>query len=128
MARSINNSTLHNNMVKEVVNAYAGQRHKGIKADHINYNNGAPNNYNGHIPDITAIHADTNQYIFCEIETPDTINTQETYDQLSAFRNALGASGLLHIGLPYLSDLAEAKRVVRLWRIRVDQWWYVYGQ
>lgn len=129
MSRSPQSATLHDQMVKSVADKYQRDGHGNIRADHINHLAGAPVNHNGYIPDVTATHAQTGQHIICEVETGDSIDTQHTFDQLWAFRQAANQLGaLLHVGLPYKSDLAFAKATVSSWGISVDQWWFQHNQ
>lgn len=125
MSRTAQNSTLHDQMVKSVAIKYQSDGHSNVRADHIGHINGAPVNHGGFIPDVTATHGTTGQHIICEVETADTVNTQHTYDQLITFRKVADQmNALLHVGLPYQSDLIEAKAVIGSWGIKVDQWWY----
>lgn len=123
MARSILQQSLHNTMVSNQVATYRRAGHFGIRADHIGHIGGAPDDYLGHRPDVTSYINGT--LIICEVETGDSITTEETVRQIHAFRQAANQLGaLLHIVVP-ASALKTAQRVLDAYKIRVDHWWYL---
>ena len=77
-----------------------------------------PNKYYGRIPDVDAFGP---KHIIAEAETQDTIsspNTREQFEALSRIPNAE-----FHVIVPR-ECLDEMKSQVRLWNIRVDQYWH----
>ena len=94
-----------------------------VEADHIGHANGAPQAIGGHVPDIKA--TKYGALIVAEAETADTIGSEETRRQWSAFSSATGGYGQeFHVIVPQAS-LGTAKRQASAWGIRVDNWWWV---
>lgn len=112
-------------MVQQMVGAYTLLGHSDIKAGYVGHENGAPLPLGVHLPDVTALAGAVQIPIICDVETRDTLNSEHTRSQLLTFRSAADKlGGVLHVGLPFKSDVEHAKRVVAGWGILVDQWWY----
>ncbi len=112
-------------MVLQVAQEYARQGHRSIRADHPQHLSLRPAQIGDHIPDVTSVHPTQNIPIICEVETADSIGTDHTKSQLLTFRQAATRlGGVLHVGLPFKSDLAVAQATTNGWGITVDYWWY----
>jgi len=110
---------IHTQLISALVNSYEAKGYY-VKADHINHPNGAPAPTNGHIPDITA-YSQGQLVIVAEAETCDTISGTETYNQWSAFSRG---THKFHVIVPQVC-LANAQNQAAIWRITVDQWWWL---
>lgn len=92
-------------------------------ADHIDHPNGSPMDIGGFTPDITAVDPDM-RMVICEVETEDTVNSEHTRSQLTAFRKAADESlGLLHLVVP-TAYLNSSWQVVNGWGIALDEAWH----
>lgn len=81
MARDSNSEQLHNKLIKAMVRKLEADGYENIRADHINYAEGAPDSYGGNTPDIsTSKNAHTN--IVIEAETLDSLDDTDTKEQL----------------------------------------------
>lgn len=115
----------HDWMVLQVANAYSRQGHRDVRADHADFSGTTPVQIGSHIPDLTAVHLLSGTPIVCEVETADSIGSDHTRNQLLTFRRAVDRlNGVLHVGLPFKSDLERAQQIVSRWGILVDHWWY----
>jgi hypothetical protein len=116
--RTKSSSVLHETLIREMVISYEFQKYYHIKADHIDYKNGRPNQVNGYIPDIYA--EKNNATVVCEAETIDSINESSTIDQWKAFSKS---TYKFHVVVP-MSMLDDAKKMAAQNNINVDFWWY----
>jgi hypothetical protein len=78
--------------------------------------------FNGHMPDLYAIKSSSR--IITEVETCDTISTDHTRDQYSAFSRVPLTE--FHVKTP-ASCVSIAQAYASLWKIRVDKWWTEAG-
>lgn len=115
IARTLTTQTHHDTMVS----AWASDlKEKGytVYADIKGYSK--PPEFSGHIPDIYAFNFE--HKIVGEVETCDSIGSDHTKEQYTAFSRVNGAE--FHVMVPK-SCLEEAKAYARQWGIRVDMWW-----
>lgn len=125
MGRTTLSQSNHDWMIEQMVETYVNLGHSNIRADHVQHYNGAPALLGEHTPDITAVAGPLQIPIICEVETADSMEEERTRLQLTTFRQAANSvGGVLHVGLPFKSDLEKAKRIAATWGILVDQWWY----
>lgn len=117
--------TDHDWMVEQMVEAYSGLGHADIRAVHHDQVARTPARLGMHVPDITAMAGHTQIPIICEIETVDSMNRDEARSRFITFRRAADTvGGVLHVGVPFRSDLDSVKRIAASWGVLVDQWWY----
>ena len=108
----------HNEIVQRVAQAL---RDRGlyVRADHIQWPNGAPTDYGGVRPDVDAAHLGNIVYVV-EAETEETLSTTETEEQLR--RLGLFKKGQLVLAVP-TGQRRQAEFNIRLWQVQVDQVW-----
>lgn len=112
----------HDQLVRALADTFDSQGYH-VRADHISHPNGAPGSIGEHVPDIKAWN--DSQIVIAEAETSDTISTNETHTQWTAFSNATKrANAYFHIIVPK-DSLESAKAQASNWGIHVDQWWYI---
>lgn len=111
---------VHTEMLFSAIRYFESNRHINIKADHVGDPYVKPNIISGQIPDITS----WKDSIFhvTEVETQESIGTQHTLDQWSAFsQNTDGMSKKFVVVVPQ-SCLSEAEKFANQYHIRVDIW------
>jgi hypothetical protein len=115
----------HDWMVEQMVEAYAGLGHDDIRAVHHDQVGSSPARLGLYVPDVTAMAGFTQIPIICEVETAQSMNEEQAQSRFVTLRRAADSvGGVLHVGVPFLSDLEKAKRVAASWGVLVDQWWY----
>lgn len=119
MTRTIQQQTVHNNLVRRMVEAYYNRGYFNLRADHIGLSSGIPGLVNGYRPDISASKDGLN--VICEVETSDSVTSNETINQWKAF----SASGYPYHVLVPKSCYELAWHQSQLHNIRVDMWWTV---
>lgn len=128
--RSVANQTLHDRMVGLVAKDIDGRDNfTQVRADHINWPKGSPDMVNGHRPDISALEARSGKRYktIWEVETRDSLDSQETVDQCKAF-SQWKKDGR---GYFFLVVLDSIKRYAELWAtkngIEVTAIWTITG-
>lgn len=86
MTRNQDSELLHKKLIRAMVNKIESEGYHSIKADHIDYKDGSPEKYGGHVPDITA-KKNSHTTIVIEAETPDSIDDDQTKEQLQVLSN-----------------------------------------
>ncbi|KKR29995.1 MAG: hypothetical protein UT61_C0016G0006 [Candidatus Woesebacteria bacterium GW2011_GWA1_39_8] len=113
---------VHNSILLQTVGHLENQGHTNIKADHIGYPYEQPTSISGYMPDITSFLNSVFQVT--ETETKESVGTQETANQWSAFSKATnGYSKKFVVNVPK-TCLEDAKRFAQEKGIRVDGWLY----
>ena len=82
--RSQESQSNHDKMVRYIANDLQSRGYY-VRADHIPWNNGKPDEIDGYIPDVTA--SSQGQFLIFEIETCPTYDDEHTRKQLTAFSN-----------------------------------------
>ena len=118
MPRTPRAQTQHDEMVSAGDSDLTGKGYT-VYADIKGYTD--PPNVGGYIPDIYAYNIE--HKIVGEVETSDSIGSNHTKEQYTAFSRVNGAE--FHVLVPK-SCLEEAKAYARQWGISVDMWWQ-YG-
>lgn len=88
--RKSENQVHHDNILKALANDMSNRGYN-VKADHIEWSNGAPNNYYGHIPDVIATSLGNGNFIM-EVEDCTTYKDEHTKEQLESFIKVKGFS------------------------------------
>jgi hypothetical protein len=115
----------HDWMVEQMVEAYSGLGHDDIRATHVLRHNGEPERLGLYVPDVTAMAGVTQIPIICEVETADSMRNEQAHSRFMTLRYAADSvGGVLHVGVPFKSDLNAVKRLAASWGVLVDQWWY----
>lgn len=88
--RTKESQSMHDKIVSSTV-AYFESKGYNIKADHINWKNGAPDDIGGYTPDVVGTKTTINglwattETIVAEAETVDSYSNEHTKKQLKAF-------------------------------------------
>ena len=102
--RSVASQSLHDRMVSMVAKDIDGRANfTKVRADHINWPGGSPDMVNGHRPDISALEARSGKRYkaIWEVETRDSLDSQETVDQCKAFsRWKKAGHGYFYLAVP----------------------------
>lgn len=77
----------HDAILKDLVAVIEAWRWTNIKADHIGYPNGVPDQIKGSRPDVTAKNKNGTKFVF-EVETVEALDTEHTKGQLQDFTSA----------------------------------------
>ena len=117
--RAPHTQSLHDTMVRSLANKFANDGYT-VYADLPGFTQ--PPKIVNYIPDLYAVKSSVK--IIGEAETCDTIGTDHTKEQYSAFSNVPGTE--FHVIVPE-SCLEQAKRYAAIWGITVDKWWYQEG-
>ena len=116
--RTLLNESVHNQLIQGLVTQLTSEGYY-VQADHIGHPNGSPSTVNGYIPDIYAIKGTSR--IIAEAETEDSISTDQTRQQWSAFSRT---NASFHVIVPQRA-LSAAQNQANLWGINVAKWWYL---
>lgn len=129
--RSVASQSLHDSLVRLVAEDLDRRADfTKVRADHINCPAGAPDMVNGHRPDISALKAQSGKWYkaIWEVETRDSLDSQETVDQCKAFYQWMEAGR----GYFYLTVPKSIETLARTWAarngIKVTSIWTVTGQ
>lgn len=115
MRRNLPYDTMHTRMIAETVRELVAKGFR-VEADHLHDFN-QPNAIHwrgartGHIPDVMATNG--SRKLIAEVETPDSINDQHTYDQLKLFSAFAQLNGYEFILVIPPDIRPEADRIVR---------------
>lgn len=122
MQTSRETKATHTQLVEALVRKFEQDR-LTVQADHIGHENGAPDPIAGYVPDIYA--RNSSAAIVAEAETCDSLSDDHTFRQWSAFsRFTSYPGGNFHVIVPKYC-VAQAQEQARIWRIRVDCWWWL---
>lgn len=106
---------IHKNLIKAMVGVLVKQGFE-VKADHIDYEGGAPDSYGGKIPDIFAI-KNGKKKIFVEAETCDSISLDHTKEQCQIFSDKIGFEFWIIAPKECINEL---KSQLKEWKITTD--------
>lgn len=125
--RSTQTQSQHDEIVRLHVNTLSRNDHSDIKADHIAHPNGAPDEFLECRPDITSYDQFGN-FVITETETNDTIDSNETIDQMGTLRHAADqVRAQLHLVVPE-SGRQFALNTMNANGIKIDTLWHAIGE
>jgi hypothetical protein len=116
--RPANSQSNHDKMVKYIANSLKSQGYI-VKADHIGWENGSPEEIYNYIPDITA--SKNGQFFIFEVETCPTYKDVHTKEQLSSFSK----KGTTYMMVPHACNrnsktydhISEIKQTLKQWEL-----------
>ena len=115
MERNSDSDTIHKNLITAMVKLLVGQGYT-VKADHIGYEGGVPDDYGGKKPDIFAFKNGNNK-IFVEAETCDSISSEHAKEQWQVFSDKIDTKFWMIVPKECLEEL---KSKLEEWKISVD--------
>ena len=115
MVRSSESESIHKNLIVAMVKLFVDKGYT-VKADHISYEGGIPDDYGGKRPDIYAIKNDKEKF-FLEAETCDSISSQESKEQWQVFSSKIDVKFWMIVPKECLKELKEK---LDEWKITVD--------